>query len=247
MLLAIKSQTDAARSLALYGALQFDIANSHPDAAVRAAAQGRGDLLIPIIKGWSTELSVPLASLGVQVHGGMGFIEETGAAQILRDARITSIYEGTTGIQAMDLVGRKILRDGGAAMNALIADMNAQLASIVEGAPDAIASRDAAMQGVQLLQSSTEHILRAAKQGHDVVQAVAVPYLMLCGYVIGGGLTARAHAIAASAHESDAAFHASKRQLARFYTQHILPQVKGLASVVAGGADSVVSADAALF
>src|SRR5690606_11715052 len=127
MLLAMKSQTDAARSVALYGAMQLDLARNDPEETVRTAAQARGGLLIPIIKGWSTELGVRLASLGIQVHGGMGFIEETGAAQYLRDVRITPIYEGTTGIQAGDLIGRKVARDGGGAMQALIADMKAEL------------------------------------------------------------------------------------------------------------------------
>src|SRR5262249_1555061 len=123
----MKSQTDAARTIALYGAMQFDLARHHPDRSVRAAAQSRGDLLIPIIKGWSTEVGVALASMGMQVHGGLGFIEDTGAAQHLRDARICTIYEGTTGIQASDLVGRKVARDAGAAMNTFIDDMRADL------------------------------------------------------------------------------------------------------------------------
>ena len=247
MLLTIKSQTDAARAIALYGALQLDIAHSHADASIREAAQARGDLLIPIIKGWSTELSIPLTSLGIQVHGGMGFIEETGAAQLLRDARITSIYEGTTGIQAMDLVGRKISRDGGAAMNALIADMSKELNDISADGADVGASRDTALQGIESLKEATGHILQAAKQGHDFTQAVAVPYLMLCGQAIGGWLTARAHAVAAASREGDAAFFSSKRQLARFYMQHVAPQIAGFARVVSGGGSSVVEADPNLF
>ncbi len=116
MLLTMKAQTEASRALALYAALQFDLAEHDADAARRSAAQARGELLTPIVKGWCTEIGNEVAAIGVQVHGGMGFIEETGAAQYVRDVRITTIYEGTTGIQSNDLIGRKLGRDGGAAM-----------------------------------------------------------------------------------------------------------------------------------
>jgi alkylation response protein AidB-like acyl-CoA dehydrogenase len=123
MLLTMKSSTEAARAMALYAAMQLDIAVHDPDEKRRAAAQARGDLLIPIVKGWCTEIGNEVTGLGVQVHGGMGFIEETGAAQYVRDVRITTIYEGTTGIQSNDLIGRKLGRDRGAAMAELIADI----------------------------------------------------------------------------------------------------------------------------
>src|SRR5579862_2319855 len=122
MLLTMKAQTEASRALTLYGAFQFDIAEHGADAALRNSAQARGELLTPIIKGWCTETANEVAAIGLQVHGGMGFIEETGAAQYVRDVRITTIYEGTTGIQSNDLIGRKLARDRGAAMSALIAD-----------------------------------------------------------------------------------------------------------------------------
>src|SRR5712671_2293266 len=127
MLLVMKSTTEACRAVALYAAYQLDIASLHPDEKQRAAAQARADLLIPIVKGWCTETGNQVTGIGVQVHGGMGFIEETGAAQYIRDARITTIYEGTTGIQSNDLIGRKVGRDGGAAMNELIAEMSREL------------------------------------------------------------------------------------------------------------------------
>jgi 3-(methylthio)propanoyl-CoA dehydrogenase len=247
MLLTIKSQVDAARSIALYGALQLDIAHCHSDADIRSAAQARGELLIPIIKGWSTELAVPLASLGIQIHGGMGFIEETGAAQILRDARITTIYEGTTGIQALDLVGRKVRRDDGAAMTAFIAEMTAELESIVSTDVQVNESRASALRDLDLLRGATENVLNFARQGTDAVQAVAVPYLMLCGLAIGGWLTARAHALAATALDEDRAFHSGKCERAVFYARHIAPQTAALARVVADGADCVVRANAESF
>ena len=147
MLLTMKGYTDAARSIALYAAVQLDLGKQLPAGDEQAKAQARGDLLIPIVKGWSTELGILMASLGVQVHGGMGFIEETGAAQTLRDSRIATIYEGTTGIQALDLVGRKVGRDGGAAMNALIADIQAELEKLPTSDANVAASKTAALEG----------------------------------------------------------------------------------------------------
>lgn len=247
MLLTMKSQTDAARAVALYGALQLDLARNDPEDAVRAAAQARGDLLIPIIKGWSTELGVQIASLGIQVHGGMGFIEETGAAQLYRDSRICTIYEGATGIQALDLVGRKVGRDGGAAMNALIAEMRAELrhpagddAAVREG-------RVLAVDAVESLKQATDALLAAHKIGPEHAQAIAVPYLTLCGVVIGGWLMARAHEIATRKRNDDREFYSAKQQTARFYLQHILPQAAALARVVVSGGASVAEADAAVF
>src|SRR5580658_5767343 len=128
MLLTMKSQIEAMRYLALYAASQLDRGAHHEDAAVRKACKARGEFLIPIVKGWCTETGLEIASLGIQVHGGMGFIEETGAAQAMRDVRISTIYEGTTGIQAQDLIGRKLAKDSGAAFMALAADISAELA-----------------------------------------------------------------------------------------------------------------------
>jgi len=123
MLLGMKSTVEACRAMALYAAQQLDLGEAHPDEAVRAAAGARGDLLIPIVKGFCTESGIEIASVGIQVHGGMGYVEETGAAQTFRDARITSIYEGTTGIQSNDLIGRKVGRDRGAALLAFLEEM----------------------------------------------------------------------------------------------------------------------------
>jgi 3-(methylthio)propanoyl-CoA dehydrogenase len=238
MLLAMKSHTDAARALALYGALQLDLARHHPDERLRALAQARGDLLIPIIKGWSTELGVELTSLGIQVHGGMGFIEETGAAQFFRDSRIAPIYEGTTGIQANDLTGRKIARDGGIAMTALLDEMEQDLEAM-RANPDA----RVVLEAVQLLRQSTSALLAAAKQGMEYTQAVAVPYLKLCGIVIGGWLMARAHTLAVARMDEDRAFFAGKVQLASFYTAQVLPGAWSLARIVASGSAAVADAD----
>jgi acyl-CoA dehydrogenase len=238
MLLTMKAYADAARAIAFYAALQLDLGRHHPEEEVRAAAQARGDLLIPVVKAWSTEIGVAMASLGIQVHGGMGFIEETGAAQYLRDVRITTIYEGTTGIQAGDLAGRKIARDGGAAMNALLAEMRAELRSRQgdEGA-------GAALEATQLLDQATQALLQYFKQDAERALAASVPYLTLCGVAIGGWLMARAGSLAVEHQASDEEFHRGKQQIVRAYMEQILPQAQSLARIVISGSGSVVDAD----
>jgi 3-(methylthio)propanoyl-CoA dehydrogenase len=239
MLLTMKSATEASRALAMYTGLQLDIANHDPDKQKQAAAQARGDLLIPIVKAWCTEIGNEMTALGVQIHGGMGFIEETGAAQYVRDVRITTIYEGTTGIQANDLIGRKIGRDGGAAMTAFIADMSREL--------EGLDASDAAREAVGLLKDATATLVKAWSSRPDEAMAVAVPYLMLCGYVMGGWLMAKAAAIArANLKGADKAFYESKVHTARFYADQVLPNALSLARVVRSGADSVVETSAAL-
>ena len=244
MLLTMKACTQASRALALYAGLQLDLAAFHPQAEARAAAQARGDLLIPIVKGWSTETANEVAALGVQVHGGMGFIEETGAAQYVRDVRITTIYEGTTAIQANDLIGRKIGRDRGAAMGALIADMRRELQALQPGTAAARDTRDAALHAVGLLESATRSIAGSMEGAPERALAVAVPYLKLCGFAIGGWLLARSAAIAAAGSGSAGQqFYRSKIQTAYFYARQVLPQAIGLAKVVEEGADGVLEAE----
>jgi alkylation response protein AidB-like acyl-CoA dehydrogenase len=247
MLLTMKSSTEAARALALYAAMQLDIAAHHPDEKQRAAAQSRGDLLIPIVKGWCTETGNEVTAIGVQIHGGMGFIEETGAAQYVRDARITTIYEGTTGIQSNDLIGRKIGRDGGAAMGELTAQMASELQSLAAADDMTAAARKAALEAVGLLNESTTSLVKALASHPDAAMAVSVPYLMLCGYVIGGWLMAKASVIAAANLKgSDRAFYESKLHTVRFYAEQVLPRALALARIVQSGAASVVDTDAAL-
>jgi len=247
MLLMMKSQTEAARALILYNALQFDLAEYSPDTALRGVAQARGELLTPIAKGWCTELGNEVAGIGVQVHGGMGFIEETGAAQYVRDVRITTIYEGTTGIQSNDLIGRKLARDGGAAMGALLADMERELRALsgTDAAVDGI--RSATLEAVGSLKSATQALLAALSARPDAAMAVSVPYLKLAGYVIGGWLLAKSAAIAAGKTGSaDREFYASKIRTAAFYAAQVLPCAAALARVVQSGAESVTGTDAAL-
>ena len=249
MLLAMKANTEAMRALAIYAACELDIAAAHADEAKRAAAQARGDLLIPVVKAWSTEGGIESASLGIQVHGGMGYIEETGAAQAYRDVRITAIYEGTTGIQANDLLGRKLGRDRGTAMAALLADVAHELEAITSTDPAVQAAKRGALEGVAELAQATQSLLGQLGSAQDRALAVAVPYLKLTGTVLGGWLHAKSAAIAASriaAGAGDADFYRGKLATARFYAEYILPNAEALARVVQGGGAAVAEVDAAL-
>jgi 3-(methylsulfanyl)propanoyl-CoA dehydrogenase len=270
MLLTIKSTVEAMRALALYTALQLDRARAEPDAARAAAALARGELLIPIVKGWCTEQAVELASLSIQVHGGMGFIEETGVAQTLRDARITSIYEGTTGIQANDLLGRKLQRDRGAALATLVQQLLQELGEVRSADATLRGVRNAATDALTLLRDATEALLQQLSVAPASAYAVSVPYLQLCGRVLGAALLARSAAIAARRLESagapgvpggagapgasgapgppgasglDAGFYRAKLQTARFYAEQLLPQALGLLRIVRSGGASVAEAD----
>ncbi|MFZ9873221.1 MAG: acyl-CoA dehydrogenase [Steroidobacteraceae bacterium] len=254
MLLTMKSQIEALRAVALYASFQLDLGARHPDAATQAAAQARGDLLIPVVKACSTEAGIELTSLGVQVHGGMGFVEETGAAQPYRDVRITTIYEGTTAIQSNDFIGRKLARDRGAAMGSLIADMRSELAAISpSGAADVMAavseSKAVTLEAIDALESAVKSVLAAYAQGPERALAVSVPALRLAGYVIGGWLLTKSAAIAArklGESGADSDFLRGKLASARFYAGHVLPQAHALSRVVATGATSVLEVDAAV-
>ena len=245
MLLEMKAGTEAMRALTLYAAWQLDLAESHSDPAVRARSQALGDLLIPIVKGWCTEFGVELASTGIQVHGGTGFIEETGAAQWLRDVRITAIYEGTTGIQANDLLGRKLLRDQGAAMMGLLSQIEQELAA---GGPEPARSLlKEAHAAVGLLREATAKLLALGAGEADRALAVAVPYLMMCGFVLGGWLMARAaKLVSADAAPAAQQFEAAKLASARAYLLQLLPRALAYARIVAGAADGIAGVDATL-
>ena len=239
MLLLMRAETEAMRALAYYTAGGIDRARHHGNAEERALQQRRVDLLIPVVKAWCTDLGVEIASLGVQVHGGMGFIEETGAAQHLRDARITPIYEGTNGIQANDLVGRKLLRDRGAAARALIKEME-EGASALSAAPgdDLAAIRAALAAGIDALDQATRWMVDTGE--HDTPRALAgaVAYLKLAGATIGGWLMARA-ALAAqhrlARREGDAGFNEAKLLAARCFAEHVLATAPALLPAVMGG------------
>jgi len=248
MLLSMKARVEAMRALCYYAAMELDRGHHEADDALRAASLGRAELLTPIVKGWCTETAMQVTSTGVQVHGGMGFIEETGAAQFLRDVRITTIYEGTTGIQSNDLIGRKLARDRGAAMSALIQDLLAELNAARALTPDAKMIRNAATEALTQLRDTTEAVLRLHAEDPARAQAVAVPYLTLCGLVIAGALQARAAALAEAALQADAGntFYQAKLQTCRFYAEQVLPETAGLVRIVKGGAGSVTEAQAEL-
>ncbi|GJH26321.1 acyl-CoA dehydrogenase [Caballeronia novacaledonica] len=239
MLLTMKSQIEAMRAFAYVMAADMDRAHRHPDAAERALRQARVDLLIPVVKGWCTELGVDIASLGVQVHGGMGFIEETGACQYLRDARIAPIYEGTTGIQAADLVGRKLASDGGAAMSALLAEMRSVAQELERNADARLAPMAPAFAAsVQALEDVTKWMCSAASTHVDEALASSVDFLMMTGYVCGGWQMARAALIASANEEAgeDQEFHRTKVATARFYMEKILPKTHALREMILRGA-----------
>ena len=245
MLMSMRSQTEAARALAYVGAGISDIAHHHPDEATRKANLAVYEYLVPIIKGWSTEMSENVARDGVQVHGGMGFIEETGAAQHYRDAKILTIYEGTTAIQANDLVGRKTARDGGAVAKAIIAQVRATEAQLGEAAgADFAAIRRQLADGSAALEAVVEFVVANAKSDVKAVYAGSVPYLKLAGIVLGGWQMARAALIAQKkldAGEGDASFLRAKIATARFFADHILSQASGLRSSIVDGSAGVLA------
>jgi 3-(methylsulfanyl)propanoyl-CoA dehydrogenase len=240
MLMSMKSQTEAMRALAYVVGAASDLAHRHPDPAVRAERQAFVDLLIPVVKGWCTENATEIASTGIQVHGGMGYIEETGAAQHLRDARITTIYEGTTAIQANDLVGRKIAREQGATIKVLVAEMRQVEGELGTHTDEVFAAiRRSLASGIDAVEEAVAYLL--ATYGQDVKSASvgSVPFLKLLGIVAGGWQMARAALVSAqklAEGSGEAAFYQAKIVTARFYADHVLAQAPGLAYSVVHGA-----------
>ena len=250
MLMTMKAQTEAMRALGYYAAGELDRSKHHPDKQQRAQHQARLDLLTPVVKGWCTEVAVEIASTGVQVHGGMGFIEETGAAQYLRDARISTIYEGTTGIQANDLIGRKVGAENGATALALIAEMRGLDAGLAAAGEGFAAMRTVYVQAVNALEAATQWLVDHYRQQPEAAAAVAVPYLKLFGTVAGGWLMARAALIARerlAVSGADREFFEAKLATARFYLEHLLPQASALSQTVTAGAASTLALDPAAF
>ena len=243
ILMTMKSSIEAMRGLGLECAAAFDRARRHPDAEERARMQRRGELLTPLVKGWSTELGVDLCSLGVQVHGGMGFIEETGAAQFLRDARITPIYEGTTAIQANDLIGRKTARDGGRGVGELMADMRATLAEL--DATDHVELRALSRRFTPAIAAAEEAIEWLLGQNDATLpSAASVEFLMMLGRLAGGWMMARA-ALAALAlrdeGDADRDWLDARITLARYYAERTLPLVEAGRTIVVEGAESTIA------
>src|SRR5260370_20517349 len=193
MLLTMRALTQASRALAYVAAAHGDFAHHHPDEAARASHQAIYEFLVPIVKGWSAELSIDVTSLGVQVHGGMGFIAETGAAQYYRDARILTIYEGRTAIQANDLIGRKTVRDGGAVANKLLAEIAQTVEALAGHDGAAFASmRHHLADGRRALAAVVDFVVANTRNDPNAVFAGSVPYLKLAGIVLCGWQMARA-------------------------------------------------------
>jgi acyl-CoA dehydrogenase len=251
MLMSMKAQTEAMRALATLASAHLDKALLHPDKAERAKNQAMFDLLTPVVKGWCTEQSIEIASTGVQVHGGMGFVEETGAAQYLRDARITTIYEGTTGIQANDLVGRKVAYEKGATIKLLIEEMravDAQLAK-VDHVELAVIRRSLA-EGVSALSEATNWLLETFPGNMKAASAGAVPFLKLFGTVAGGWQMARAALIAKARldeNSEDYDFYRTKLATARFFAEHVLPLASAYKYEIVHGSGSVLALEEAQF
>jgi 3-(methylsulfanyl)propanoyl-CoA dehydrogenase len=247
MLLTMKAYLEAMRALLYTNAVSIDLARHHPDLAEREARRELVELLTPISKAWCTDLGVELTSIGVQVHGGMGFVEETGVAQYLRDSRISPIYEGTNGIQAIDLVLRKLpMRDGGVIAD-LLAQMEALDPDLAAAGPELAEVRSALASGVGTLREATGWILSRGQAGPNDALAGAAPYLRLAGLVVGGWLMARS-ALAASqllrtAVGADAIFLREKIGTARFYAEQLLPQAAGLLPAVTAGAGPLFEVD----
>jgi alkylation response protein AidB-like acyl-CoA dehydrogenase len=245
MIYAIKSQVEAARALALLNAKAIDLAHYGADAEARAKYQGLADLLTPLTKGYGSDLGVEAASLAIQVHGGMGFIEETGVAQTLRDARITPIYEGTNGIQALDLIGRKLDMDGGVHWQALFDEMDAFIRSLPG---DDL--RTPLASALKTLREVTDWVVRTKPQNMRAATAGATPYLRLFAMMVGGYLLAKG-AVAAAAQlqqaGADAAYLKARIAMARFFMTQLLPQAVALAPAITGGDEVLFAIDADQF
>ena len=242
MLMTMRAYTEGCRAMATVAAAAYDASHHHPDADTRKDNLAFYEFLVPLVKGFSTEMSLEVTSLGVQVHGGMGFIEETGAAQYYRDSKILTIYEGTTAIQANDLIGRKTGRDGGQTAKGIaaqIANTEADLLKCGSANAKAMAARLKAAREAFL--NVVDFVVAGAKASPNAVFAGSVPYLMLTGNLVAGWQMARALLVAEAelAKGNDAVFMQSKITTARFYADHILTKVPGMRDSIVDGADSV--------
>jgi 3-(methylsulfanyl)propanoyl-CoA dehydrogenase len=251
MLMSMKAQTEAMRAIATLASAYLDAALLHPDKSERARNQALFDLLTPVVKGWCTEQSIEIASIGVQVHGGMGFVEEAGAAQYLRDARITTIYEGTTGIQANDLIGRKLAYEKGATIKLMIAEVRAldgELAKVTH--PGIAIIRRSLSEGVSALTEATDWLLATFPHNMKATAAGAVPFLKLFGVVAGGWQMTRAALIAKRRLDEGAEdydFYRAKIGTARFYAEHVLPLAQAYKQEIVNGSTSVLALEEAQF
>jgi alkylation response protein AidB-like acyl-CoA dehydrogenase len=244
MLMTMRAYTEGCRAMATVAAAAFDAAHHHPDADTRKQNQTFYEFMVPLIKGYSTEMSLEVASLGVQVHGGMGYIEETGCAQYLRDAKILTIYEGTTAIQANDLVGRKTSRDGGQAAKALATQIETTENQLVKSASThALAVAKRLKTAREAFVDVVDFVAGNTKASPNAVFAGSVPYLMLAGNLMAGWQLARALLVAQDeiAKGVDVAFMRAKITTARFYADHLLTKAPGMRDAIVEGAECVTA------
>ena len=244
MLMTMRAYTEGCRAMATVAAAAYDASHHHPDAEVRKQSLAFYEFMVPLVKGYSTEMSQDVTSLGIQVHGGMGFIEETGAAQYYRDARILTIYEGTTAIQANDLVGRKTARDGGQTARGIAAQIAATENELVaQGSADALAVAKRLKAGREALLDVVEFVAANTRTDPNAVFAGSVPYLMLAGNVVAGWQMARSLLVAQEqlADGVDTAFMQAKITTARFYADHLLTKAPGMRDSIVEGAGSVIA------
>jgi len=242
MLMTMRAYTEGCRAMATVAAAAYDASHHHPDADTRKDNLAFYEFLVPLVKGFSTEMSLEVTSLGVQVHGGMGFIEETGAAQYYRDSKILTIYEGTTAIQANDLIGRKTGRDGGQTAKGIAAQIaNTEADLLKSGSANAKAMAARLKAAREAFLSVVDFVVAGAKASPNAVFAGSVPYLMLTGNLVAGWQMARALLVAEAelAKGNDAVFMQSKITTARFYADHILTKAPGMRDSIVEGADSV--------
>ena len=253
MLMTMRAYTEGCRAMASVAAAAYDAAHHHPDADTRKQNQDFYEFMVPLVKGYSTEMSLEVTSLGVQVHGGMGFIEETGAAQYYRDAKILTIYEGTTAIQANDLVGRKTMRDGGQTAKSIAAQIEAtenELAA--QGSADALAVAKRLKAARLAFIDVVDFVVQSTKTKPNAVFAGSVPYLMLAGNLVAGWQMGRSLLVAQTElanqnHGLDADFMRSKITTARFYADHLLTKAPGMRDSIVDGAECVTALAAEAF
>ncbi|MDE0812858.1 MAG: acyl-CoA dehydrogenase [Alphaproteobacteria bacterium] len=239
MLLTMKATVEAMRGLIYDVVSSLDVTRAHPDSDVRSAARSRVDLLTPVVKAWCTDMGVEVASLGVQVHGGMGYMEETGAVQHWRDSRIAPIYEGTNGIQAIDLVTRKVLRDGGDTVAQYALEIRTVLSALEADSDTVLTSLHTHLSAaLDTLETATRWLVTEAGDAPDKALSGATPYLRLFGLTAGGAIMARG---ALAADDDDLDFHIAKRRTAHFYAENILSQATSLLAPIQNGSESIVA------
>jgi len=244
MLMTMRAYIEGCRAMASVAAAAYDATHHHPDSDVRKQNQAFYEFMVPLVKGYSTEMSLEVTSLGVQVHGGMGFIEETGAAQYYRDAKILTIYEGTTAIQANDLIGRKTSRDGGQTAKAIAAQIEKTESELLkQGSADAVAVAKRLKAARLAFIDVVDFVAGNTKASPNAVFAGSVPYLMLAGNVVAGWQMARSLLVAQEqiAQGVDVAFMQAKITTARFYADHLLTKAPGVRDSIVEGADSVTA------